>query len=250
MMRDTVVTCVAQTRLARALAIALTVVMLGFFAVELVVVYQGAVTREEAGADFAVHLAVAQRWLDTGVLYSPSQFAPYTNVNAYLPGGVANLYPPPAVLLFVPFLVLPALLWWAIPLGVIAWGVWYWRPAWWSWPILAALMVPLPWASNLTTGNTTLWATAAIMLATRWPVAAIFLAIKPTIFPLALLFARSRAWWIGAAVAALAALPFGEQWFEWLRAAQNLQGSALLYSVPSLPLLVWPLVVRRAATDR
>jgi hypothetical protein len=93
-------------------AIAATVVLLLFTVLEFEAVWRGQVVRGWTGGDLAVHLAVARRWVETGVLYSPSQLAgPYTNADAWLPGGVANLYPPPAVLLFVPFLVLPAIVW-------------------------------------------------------------------------------------------------------------------------------------------
>jgi hypothetical protein len=132
-----------RIRWRRSVAIAATVLVLLFTALEFEAVWRGQVSRGWIGGDLAVYLAVARRWVETGVLYWPSQLAgPYANADAWLPDGVANLYPPPAVLLFVPFLVLPAILWWVIPLGVLISGVVYWKPAWWSWPFLAAALDP------------------------------------------------------------------------------------------------------------
>ena len=246
----------ARIRRGRSVAIALTAVLLLFTALEFDAVWRGQVARGWIGGDLAVYLAVARRWIETGALFAPSQLAgPYTNVSAWLPDGVENLYPPPAVLLFVPFLVLPAILWWAIPLGIIVAGVIYWKPAWWSWPVLAALLVPVQFSAGISTGNTTIWVVAALMLATRWPAAAILLALKPSFFLFALPFARHRSWWLAALVLGLGSLLFLPSWPSWWRASQNFDGNAaalplgsvLLYGWTAIPLLLVPFVVRGAA---
>ena len=75
----------------------------------------------------------------------------YWNVNPADPyeTGVGGLgafnYSPPIAWLIAPFgalqwptfLWLPAILWWAIPLGIIAGVVVYHRPSIWVWPLLA-----------------------------------------------------------------------------------------------------------------
>lgn len=241
-----------RIRWGRSVAIAATVLLLLFAALELEAVVRGQASRGQIGGDLAVHLAVARRWVETGVLYSPTQLAgPYAYVNAWRPDGVVNLYPPPTVLLFVPFLLMPAILWWLIPLGIVAAGLIYWRPSWWSWPILAAALVPLPFSASLSTGNTTMWVVAALMLATRWPSAAILLALKPAVLPFAIPFVRYRSWWLAALVFGLVSLLFLPSWPLWWLAVQNLEGTPLLlYAWPGIPLFLFPFVVKHATSIR
>jgi len=226
-----------------------TVLLLLFTALEFEAVWRGQVSRGWIGGDLAVYLAIARRWVETGVLYAPSQLAgAFTNLSAWLPDGVENLYPPPTLLLFVPFLVIPAILWWLIPVGIVIAGLVYWRPAWWSWPILAAALVPIQFSAGMSTGNTTMWAVALLVLATRWPAAAVLLALKPSVFPFALPFARRRPWWPAALIVGLASLLFLPYWPLWWQSVRNYGGNALLYSWPCIPLLLLPFVVRSAST--
>ena len=88
-----------------------------------------------------------------------------------LPGPLR--YPPPALYLFVAFQFIPWPLWWGIPLGVTAYIIWYWRPAPWSWPILAAICCLVAFSAPITSGNTEMWVMMAIALATRWPSASL-----------------------------------------------------------------------------
>jgi hypothetical protein len=227
--------------------------LLAFMAVELFVVVRGVIERGQFGADFGVHLAMAQRWLDTGVMYGPNQLVrPYTNGEPWTPAGMVNMYPPIAMVLFVPFLWLPAFLWRVIPLGTTAAIVAWWRPAWWSWPLMALALAPLPFSAAVAMGNSHMWFVAFIALATRWPAAAILLAIKPSVFPLALLFARSRSWWIAGVLAAVVSLAFGlGYWLQWVKAAGNLTGSnPWTYSLGVLPILLIPVLARIASTNR
>jgi hypothetical protein len=101
--------------LARPLAFALTVVILGFLAFELAIVIPR-MRPEALGVDFHQYLAHTQRWLDGGSLYLERQLQGPYEIQAG-----DSLYPPPILYLTVPFaLGVPQLLWWAIPLTIIA----------------------------------------------------------------------------------------------------------------------------------
>ena len=64
--------------------------------------------------DYGFYHDVGARWLADGTYYLPHQLAgPYQ-----LSLMIDILYPPSALLLFVPFSIAPAILWWAIPIGV------------------------------------------------------------------------------------------------------------------------------------
>ena len=64
------------------------------------------------GVDFLLYRDAAARWLAGGPYFEPYQLAGPYPITA---GDV--LYPPVALWLFVPFTVLPAVLWWAIPIA-------------------------------------------------------------------------------------------------------------------------------------
>jgi hypothetical protein len=229
---------VTRTGFVRAFAIALTVVLLGYAVAQLFAVAQGAMTRGELGHDANLYLTSAQRWLATGDFYYPAQTAPYPV------SGTVIMYPPVALYLFTPLSFLPRILWWAIPLTILGWHLWACRPAWWSWPILAGLCATLPVSAGLAYGNTEMWTAAAIAIACRFAPAALFLAIKPTVFPLALVFARDKRWWYGLAVLIALCIPFGDLWVDYVIAMLNVEGANPLYSLPALvwfgiPLVAW-----------
>ena len=64
------------------------------------------------GLDYRWHVEAAQRLLDTGTPYLPFELS-----GPFVIGDGAILYPPTAFLLFIPFIWLPAVLWWAIPIA-------------------------------------------------------------------------------------------------------------------------------------
>ena len=99
--------------LARPIAVAITLALLGIVGVyEIIVLIQ--VIGSQLGEDRLFFQAIGQRWLDGAPIYHPHQLAgPYQ-----LTLQVDNVYPPSALLLFVPLTVLPAFLWWLIPLAV------------------------------------------------------------------------------------------------------------------------------------
>jgi hypothetical protein len=150
------------------------------------------------------------------------------------------LYPPVAAFFFAPFLVLPAPLWWAIPIGLTAWLMFDWNPAPWTWPLIAlCILWPLTPAKTIT-GNPALWITAftAAGLRWRWPSALVFL--KPSLFPFALIGIRSPKWWLVVAALLLGSLVFWDATRTWIEVLINSRGGGLLYSAVDIPMLMIP----------
>jgi hypothetical protein len=219
----------------------LVLLLAGFVFVSVLLV---AIERGEVGYDAALYLSFPAHWWETGELYYPIQYGPW------IPEGTVNLYPPLAMYLFVPLSLAPRVLWWAIPLGIMAWHLNRTRPAWWSWPILAACLVPIGSSAILVYGNTDLWSQAFIALALRWPIASWLLAYKPSVLPIAVLFARDKRWWLGPVILLALALPWGAHWLEYLEVMGNLEGGSLLRSATALPFLAIPLIATWATSRR
>lgn len=191
------------------------------------------------GLDFGIYRAAAARWLSGGFYFYPEQLAgPYQVISGHV------LYPPVALLLFIPFTVLPAVLWWVIPLGTIAACIYRLRPS--PWGVAGTLgLLCWPYSVELAfTGNPTIWIVALLALSTRWSWVSAFVLTKPSLAPFALAGARSRAWWGALAVFLLACLAFAPMWGDWFRAITNARGpfSGLLYSVKDLPWMLIPSV--------
>lgn len=191
------------------------------------------------GVDHAIYRDAAARWLSGGFFYYPEQV---NGLYYTLQGHV--LYPPPSLVLFVPFVFLPAVLWWAIPLAIIAWRVYALRPAMWSWPLLAAALAWPVTIELIFTGNPLLWAVAGLALATRWPWVSALVFLKPSLFPFALFGVRTRGWWLATGSLAVVSLAFLPLWPQWIAAVLNARGpsSGLFYSLNDLPWMLIPLV--------
>lgn len=206
--------------------------------------------------DFRVYVDIARQWLDSGAMYAPFQLAgPYVNT-IYLEGGVVNSYPPPMTMLFAVFLFVPAIVWWILPLWAMAAMAVYWRPAPWSWAIVAAALAILPFAVSVAMGNTILWAMAATALATRWPGAALGLAGKPILLPFALPFLRPHRSWVVAGGVAIGLVILSLPWWpDYITAARNgVTGlgplGTLFYFFPHQFLVLVPLVPWLARTRK
>lgn len=181
------------------------------------------------GYDFALYDQAARRWLAGGSFYLPYQLAgPYD-----VPWGQI-LYPPWALVLFVPFTVLGGPLFVLIPSAITAAVIVSWRPRLWAWAVMLALVTVWPlmllmWVA----GNPTIWVIAVIALATRWPWVSAFVWLKPSVFPFALAGFRDWRWWaisLGTIAVALAMWPMT---CDWITAITNARGvnSGLLYSL-------------------
>lgn len=193
------------------------------------------------GVDYVFYVNAADHSLKTGQFYLPSQLAgPHTWVN-----GVDVLYPPTSLIFFVPFVVLPAVLWWAIPIGLTAWAIWRMRPAALSWPVLALCLLYPSTSLIYWNGNTAMWLVAAVALAGVYGWPSVFVLLKPTLIPFAVLGIWRRSWWIALAGLILISLPFGLLWLDYARVGLDLRGASgglySLYQVPTmlLPVTAW-----------
>lgn len=189
------------------------------------------------GMDFDYYRGIGQRWLDTGSFYLPRQLAgPYV-----VQANVDVLYPPMALLLFAPFAFLPWLAWWLIPIGIVAWLVLRWRPAPWTWPILAFLVAWPPQVANILYGNTDTWVIAAIAggLEFGWP--GVFVVLKPSLAIFALAGIWRRSWWVAALLLGLLSLAMLPLWMDFLAAIRNSDVSPA-YSFQDIPPMLFPVV--------
>lgn len=189
------------------------------------------------GEDLAIYLRHSADWAAGGSFYSPRQLA-----GPYLIQAGDSLYPPTAALLFLPFLVLPTVLWWAIPVAIVAASLRAWRPAPWTWPILAVCLVYPRTLSLIIYGNPSMWVTAAVAAGLLWGWPAVFVALKPTLAPFALLGARRRSWWIAGVGLGAVSLLFLPGWIEYLSSLRNLRGQEWTYSLGDIPMVILPLV--------
>ena len=221
---------------ARAILRSTAVVVAALALVRLVLVYLEPFGQRFVAIDLNGYVAGARRFLATGSPYLPEQIAGPWQLQPD-----SFIHPPVAILLFLPFAVLPAILWWAIPLGVTAWSVVRLRPAPWAWPIMAGCLLWPRTAGILVAGNTDMWVAAAVglTLATGIP-ASVLIVMKSSYLPLALAGANRREWWIGGAIVAIVCLLFAPLWFEYLSV---LGGATLepLYSLYNAPFVAIPL---------
>jgi hypothetical protein len=188
------------------------------------------------GVDFHQYLDHFARWQATGELYLPRQLAGPTTVMDGDP-----LYPPTILLLLAPFRVLPEVLWWAIPLPIIAWTLIRLRPAPWTWPLLAIIALWPRTEALIYYGNPGMWMVALICLALGQAWAGPLILLKPSLAPYALLGFGRRSWFVALGVVIAASIPFGSLWLDYLTVLRN-SGVPLTYSLLDLPLALAPVI--------
>ncbi len=224
---------------------AIAAALLGVLVAEVILSALTPATRGAIGFDYGTYMAAARRWLAGGGFYQAYQLAgPYAIWNQEI------LYPPTALLLFVPFTVLPAVLWWAIPLGILAVVLASHRPAPWGWVgIMALLILPAPFVvagprsiGLVILGNPGMWAVAATAAATRyrWPGALVLL--KPSLLPFALIGIRTRGWWFSLGLLALVSVALWPLWAQYAVVLANAGGprAGWLYSLSDVPTMLVP----------
>ena len=89
------------------------------------------------GDDYDFYSDIGARWLAGVPYYLPYQLDPHDFINMG-----DNLYPPSALPLFVGAAVLPPIVWWVVPIGVLAYVMRRWRPGPWA---VAAMLFLLAW---------------------------------------------------------------------------------------------------------
>lgn len=194
------------------------------------------------GVDYNLYMDAAGRWLAGGSFYLERQLAgPYP----VQPGDI--LYPPTTLWLLVPFRVVPAILWWAIPIAVIAWAIWRVRPAWWIWPVLALVLWYPRTQAMFLYGNPGIWIVAAVAAGTRWRWASVLVLVKPSLGPIALFGVRHRSWWIALGVLVLAGLPFAALWLDYAKVLTNAD-AGIGYSLMDVPPTIAPILAWLART--
>ena len=223
----------------------LSLIVLAVAAWEAVALWHIIGSEQAIGVDLVFYRDMGQRWLETGTFYGERQLTgPYETTTL-----VDNLYPPHALYLFVPFVFLPAILWWAIPFVVVVYTILRLRPKPWAWPLLA-LVVALPKTIAATIfGNSDLWVTAAVAGGVLWGWPATLASFKPSLALFALVGVRRRDWWIGVAVLGLASLPFLTLWLQYPTVMLN-TNSNLTYSLSNVPMILLPVIAWVAASRR
>jgi hypothetical protein len=219
---------------------ALSLVMLAVSIYELAVHW----SRVWVGADYIGIMGMTQRWVETGVYYLPEQLA-----GPYDWDGPWVLYPPPSLILFVPFLYLPAILWWAIPIGITAWAVCKHRPRPLAWAVILFAIANPTTMSAVVWGNPGIWIVAAVALGTHYGWPAVFVFLKPSLFPFALIGIWRRSWWVALAACAVVSLAFLPMWFDWLTVIRNATPVAgLHYSITQVPMMLLPMAAWLGST--
>ncbi len=219
------------------------IVILVLAAIEIGQFYLGEFGQRFLANDLNGYVAGARRLLDHGSPYLPEQLS-----GAWALQPDSFIHPPVSVLLFAPFLVLPAVLWWAIPIGLTTWAIVRMRPAAWAWPLMALCLLWPRTAGILIAGNSDMWVAAAVAvaLAASLPTV-VLLVLKPSYLPFALIGIGWRSWWLAAAVTAIVCLLFGGLWFDYLTV---LRGATLepLYSLYNAPYVLIPVIAWFART--
>jgi hypothetical protein len=132
----------------------------------------------------------------------------------------------------------------------MAGAIWYHRPAWWAWPLMAACLAYPSSTVLVLAANPTVWIAGFIALGTVWRPAFALVLLKPSLFPFALFGVRSRGWWGAVGLLALASLLLAPMTIDYLRALFNARGpmATVFYSAGNLPLLAIPLVAWAGST--
>jgi uncharacterized membrane protein len=128
--------------------------------------------------------------------------------------------------------------WWIVPFAIVAYALVRWRPAPWTWPLLALCVA---WPETLTgvlVGGTSMWIIALVAAGLLWHWPAALILLKPSVAPLALVGARDRRWWAVAFVIGIVSLP---GLVEYLTVVGNAE-TDLAYSLGAFPGMLLPAI--------
>ena len=188
--------------------------------------------------DHGLYMDATRGWLAGGPFYPDWQTS-----GPYEIRWGAILYPPIALVLFVPFSVLPGWLWIAVPLAVTLAVIASHRPGVWRLAFIAVVLATNPMEIlDYTAGTPTIWIVMFVALATRWPWWSALVLAKPTLVVFGLLGARSRTWWLAVGAMTLITLAFWSMTMTWFGVLVDMHGVTVLYSVPNASLVLVPLI--------
>ena len=189
-------------------------------------------------ADLTLYIDATREWFNGTSFYPERQLAgPYTISDGDI------LYPPTTIPLFALFLVLPAVLFFAIPMSITAAVVIHHRPAPWTWPLMALCLAFPPTMIKIAYGNPFMWCAAAVAAGTIYGWPGVLVLLKPSLAPLALTGARHHSWWVALAGFGVVALAFAPMWGDYLTAIANSRNAeGLLYSLSDVPYLLLPVI--------
>jgi hypothetical protein len=238
-------TGVDLSRAGRVFATVLAGVLIALSVWETADVWQEFASRNGLGQDWAFYVSLGRRWLDSGVLYGDRQLTGTYHVLV----NVDNLYPPPSILVFAAFAVVPtplsALVWWGMPLGLLVKALVKFRSSPWTWPLMAACVFWPRSLGSLVAGNSDLLSAGFVAGGLIWGWPGVLGVFKPSFGPFALTGIRRRSWWVGLGLVALVSLPFllGGAWSQYLIAVSHwdLPWDRSILNVPLLliPVLAW-----------
>ncbi len=168
------------------------------------------------GDDYDFYSDIGARWLAGVPYYLPYQLDPHDFINMG-----DNLYPPSALPLFVGAAVLPPIVWWIVPIGVLAYVMVRWRPGLWA---VAAMLFLLAWPrahGSFLWGNTDMWMAAGVAAGLRWGWPAMVLTIKPSLALFAIVGYRRRSFWLAALVLIAFAASTLPMWADYITVIRN-----------------------------
>jgi hypothetical protein len=228
----------ALPAIGKAAVVTITGLLLVFALLEAAIVVPAALSRIDVtwGYDLRMYVAHAERWLADGTFYQAHQLAGPYIVEATEPA----VYPPVILYLLVPLVAgVPWALWWIVPLAILGAAVARSRPSPWQWVALATILVyPRTW-TIIVFGNPAMWALAFLAAGMVWKWPAVFVFLKTTYAPFALVGIRSRHWWLALGGGLVLALPFGTMWLDFPVAVLNAQTSrGIEYTLGEWPIAI------------
>ena len=234
-----------HARLARFLLLTTTGVLLGLAVAGFVYLWINEFSPDRIGDDYDFYVGLARRFLETGVLYGDRQL---TGEPYHVLVNIDNLYPPPAILLFIPFVFVPAILWWAIPILIVAYVVWRQRPSIWTWPLIAFCLLWPRTLGSLIVGNSDIWSACFVAAGLVWAWPTVLGFFKPAFAPFFIIGIRHRSYWMAVGVSAVVALFFLPYWPQYVTAATHWDLS-IDRSLLNVPMLLIPVIAWLGKTD-
>jgi hypothetical protein len=191
---------------------------------------------QDLGIDWFAYREAALGWLHGGSFYTPEQLAgPYVLLTW------EPLYPPIALPLLVLIAHQPDALCGAVPGGLYLAALWRMAPQGWWLPATIGLFVLSSGIYPWWYGQPTIWLFPAIawgLLLGGW---AVFVFVKPSLFPFALIGIHRKSWWVTFAAFLAVCVPSGTLWIDWYRALDN-SDQTVWYSLWQAPMMVVPVV--------